>query len=64
MIDGGGYESTTSTKSSRPHPLSSFYAKIKSPESAPVRDILERFYDSESFLLRDGETRSQQAERV
>lgn len=58
MIDGGGYESTTSTKSSRHHSLSTFYAKIKSPESAPVRDILEKFYENDSFLLKDGETRT------
>jgi hypothetical protein len=61
-----GYESTaTSYKSSRTsHPLGSFYAKIKSPESAPVRDILEQFYESEGYVIKDGETRADQSQRV
>ncbi len=58
---GGGYESTASTSRERSR-LSGFYAKIKEEKSAPVREILERFYEEEGYSLAKG--RKEQSERV
>ncbi len=42
-----GYESTTSHISTMSSKNKAFYQKIKDAKSAPVRDILERFYEQE-----------------
>jgi len=58
-----GYESSSSLISSSSK-NKAFYAKIKDSKSAPVRQILERFYEQESYLIKPGETREHQSERV
>lgn len=58
-----GYESTASHMSSKSH-RGAFYSKIKEHKSAPVREILERFYEGERYLVKAGETRETQGERV
>lgn len=60
-----GYESTASShisKSSSSH--RAFYSKIKEQKSAPVREILERFYEGERYVVKAGETRDMQSERI
>jgi hypothetical protein len=59
-----GYESTAShvSQSSKSH--RAFYSKIKEQKSAPVREILERFYEGERYVIKAGETRETQSERV
>ena len=61
-----GYESTASHishMSSKSH-RGAFYSKIKDHRSAPVREILERFYEGERYVVKAGETREVQGERV
>ena len=58
-----GYESSASIVSSSSK-NKAFYTKIKDPKSAPVRQILERFYEQESYIIKPGETREHQSERV
>ena len=54
-----GYESSTSRHEGKR--LAKFYSRIKSAKSEPVRAILERFYEDESF---QGKPREEQAELV
>lgn len=55
-----GYESSTSSRHEGKR-LAKFYSRIKSAKSEPVRAILERFYEDESFQAKP---REEQAELV
>ena len=59
-----GYESAASQMSQSSKSHRAFYSKIKEQRSVPVREILEKFYEGERYVIKAGETRETQSERV